>query len=187
MQKRAFKEDRKKKILEHATRCFAENPGATLKDVSAFASIGIATLHRYFPSREDLLRAIALCALELTKEALDSLDFTEPDIHTLLVHVAEKLLPLGDRMHFLFAQFFHTADLELEEKEREIERRFVTEFQNRQASGQLRGDLGANWMFYTLYHVLFMLWKEIHDGNIASKEAPRIFVATLLDGFSSKP
>ena len=77
MSKTAYKDEKRKKILEHATQCLAEKPNASLNEVAQNAEIGIATLHRYFATREDLITAISYRALELVNEAIIEINFSE--------------------------------------------------------------------------------------------------------------
>jgi len=81
---------------------------------------------------------------------------------------------------------YNDTDQELARKEQAICDLFIREFATRQSKGELRRDLKAEWMFSMMYNVLFMLWKEIHEGSIAAKDAPRILMSTLLDGFMPK-
>jgi hypothetical protein len=69
--------------------------------------------------------------------------------------------------------------------EKEITDIFIQELKRRQNMGQLRGDLKAEWMFFIFYSIIFISWKEIHDGNITYKDAPEQLTTTLLDGFET--
>ena len=183
MSKTAYKEEKRKKILEYATQCLAEKPNASLNEIAQYAQIGIATLHRYFSTREDLITAISYRALELVNVAIIEINFSEPNIRTFIKQTAEVLMPIGDRIFFLFSEVFNTENSDLDNIEKEIIDKFIEEFKRRQNIGQLRKDLKAEWMFYILYSVIFISWKEIHDGNIACKDAPEQLTTTLLDGF----
>ena len=46
-------------ILSAAIEVLGQNPSAALSDIAAAADVGRTTLHRYFPERSDLLRAVA--------------------------------------------------------------------------------------------------------------------------------
>jgi hypothetical protein len=92
-------------------------------------------------------------------------------------------MPIGDRIFFLFSEVFNTDNADLDNLEKEIIDKFTEELKRRQNIGQLRKDLKAEWMFFVFYSVIFISWKEIHDGNITFKDAPVQFTTTLLDGF----
>lgn len=185
MSKNDFKDQRRYRILELATKCLAEKPNASLNEIATYSEIGIATLHRYFSSRDNLLNTISYRAIELVEDAIEKIDFSEPDISVLIKKTAEILIPLGDSIYFLFTEIFNTEDIELVNKELIIWDRFIDEFRKRQSIGQLRSDLKVEWIFKVTYNMMFMLWKAIHDGNIAAKDAPEILTTTLLDGFKT--
>ena len=57
-------------IVEAAIGVISDNPTAPLSEIAEAAGVGRSTLHRYFPERTDLLRAVAL---EVAAAALDKL------------------------------------------------------------------------------------------------------------------
>ena len=59
-------------IIEAAFDVFARDPRASLAAVAARAGVGRATLHRYFANRDDLVRALALIAIEEMDEAAET-------------------------------------------------------------------------------------------------------------------
>lgn len=71
--KTSVKDNKRKAILDASTELLAFKPTATLQEIADHAGIGIATLHRYFSTRELLLDALALNAIGLVDEALGEL------------------------------------------------------------------------------------------------------------------
>lgn len=71
---------RRQNIIEHAKHVFAERGGdVALEAVAAAGGVGIATLYRNFPSREDLVRAVVqdmveqiIGAVERARTGLDA-------------------------------------------------------------------------------------------------------------------
>ncbi len=53
------RERTRKAILDAAMTVLADNPSASLTDIAAAADVGRSTVHRYYPERTDLLRALA--------------------------------------------------------------------------------------------------------------------------------
>ena len=45
------------------------NPGAAMAEIAEKAGVGRATLYRHFPTRDDLIRALALASLSQTDKA----------------------------------------------------------------------------------------------------------------------
>ena len=63
---------RRQNIITHAKHVFAERGGdVALEAVAAASGVGIATLYRNFPSREDLLRAVVQDTVEQIIRAVD--------------------------------------------------------------------------------------------------------------------
>lgn len=71
--KTSVKDNKRKAILDASTELLALKQTATLQEIADHAGIGIATLHRYFSTRELLLDALALNAIGLVEEALGEL------------------------------------------------------------------------------------------------------------------
>ena len=87
-------------IVRAGVELLAQNPGAALADVAARAGVGRATVHRHFPARDDLLRALAIDALDATDAACADLD-DAPTAVAALERMFEALVPLGPRYAFL--------------------------------------------------------------------------------------
>jgi AcrR family transcriptional regulator len=183
MSNKNFKVDRQNKLLELATKCLARYPNASLIEIADFAGIGIATLHRYFPSRHDLLYAISCKALDLVEDSLEKVDFTQPDIRLFFTQIITELIPLGDRMYFLAADIFTIHDEELTKREMDIAQRFIEKLKESQDDKQLRNDMKAEWMYDMMFNTIFLIWQYVHDGKMAAKDAPELVVSTLLEGF----
>lgn len=66
----AAKEAKLRAILDAATELLVEKPTASLNDIAEYAGIGIATLHRYIESREQLMLQLGLRAVEVVEETL---------------------------------------------------------------------------------------------------------------------
>ncbi|MER1996271.1 MAG: TetR/AcrR family transcriptional regulator [Arthrobacter sp.] len=81
---------RRQNIIEHAKHVFAERGGdVALEAVAAAGGVGIATLYRNFPSREDLVRAVVQDMVEQITGAVDS---ARTDLETDPTGAWKKLL-----------------------------------------------------------------------------------------------
>ena len=87
-------------IRRAALELLAANPGAPLAEVAARAGVGRATLHRHFSSRDELIRALAIDALDAVDAACAGLE-DEPDAGLALEQMFERLVPLAHQFHFL--------------------------------------------------------------------------------------
>jgi len=97
-------------ILDAAMVVLADNTGASLGDIAATAEVGRSTLHRYFPERTELLRALALHVHALSNAAIER---AEPDCGPpveALRRVVECQLDLGPIVPFVYNEPSISAD-----------------------------------------------------------------------------
>ena len=100
----------RKAILDAAMAVLAENPTASLADIATGAEVGRSTLHRYFPERLELLRAVALHVHALSNTAIER---AEPDCGPAveaLRRVVECQLDLGPIVPFVYNDASILAD-----------------------------------------------------------------------------
>ncbi|WP_199254377.1 TetR/AcrR family transcriptional regulator [Mycolicibacterium mengxianglii] len=103
----------RKAILDAAMTVLADNSTAPLSDIAAAAEVGRSTLHRYFPERVDLIRALALHVHELSNTAIAE---AEPECGPPLAalrRVVECQLDLGPIVLYVYTEPIVTSDPEL--------------------------------------------------------------------------
>ncbi|WP_233213670.1 TetR/AcrR family transcriptional regulator [Mycobacterium hubeiense] len=103
----------RKAILDAAMSVLADNPVATLADIAAAAEVGRTTVHRYFPERADLIRALARHVHALSNAAIEAADPTHGPPIDALRRVVEGQLDLGPIVPFIYSEPTVTADPEL--------------------------------------------------------------------------
>ncbi|WP_433476781.1 TetR/AcrR family transcriptional regulator [Spirillospora sp. CA-142024] len=92
---RADARDNRDRILAAAREVFVEQgPGAPLEDISRRAGTGIATLYRRFPDRKALTRAVALDALQRTRDEVKRARDDEPTAFVALVRYMHRVLDI---------------------------------------------------------------------------------------------
>jgi TetR/AcrR family transcriptional repressor of lfrA len=97
-------------ILDAAMVVLADNVNASLGDIATAAQVGRSTLHRYFPERTELLRALALHVHALSNAAIEH---AEPDCGPpveALRRVVECQLDLGPIVPFVYNEPSISAD-----------------------------------------------------------------------------
>ena len=94
-------------ILDAAIVTLSQEPGASLGRVAAAAGVGRTTLHRHFPDRATLMRALARDADAQTASAIARSDPDDGPAVEALGRLVYELLLLGDRFTFLL----HEPDL----------------------------------------------------------------------------
>ena len=94
-------------IVEAAIGVISDNPTAPLSEIAEAAGVGRSTLHRYFPERTDLLRAVALEVHAASNAAIEAADPTCGPIVPALRRVYTEPLIQSDRE---LAAYLDTGD-----------------------------------------------------------------------------
>lgn len=178
----ALKDQRRHDLLNAASELLAIKPTASLADIADYAKIGKATLHRYFPTRDDLMLALGYRALEDVARIITDCRLEEGTVLEALTRLIEALIPLGDKLHFLLHDTSLDHDAEFAVAEATTNVPILTLIQRGQAAGELRSDLSAEWMLYHLNYALFATWQSVHEGFVARREAAHLLTTTLLVG-----
>ena len=158
----------------------ADDPAASLGDIAAAAEVGRSTLHRYFPERSDLMRALALHVHALSNAAIAH---AEPDCGPpveALRRVVECQLDLGPIVRFVYAgEPSVMADPELA-AELDTGDELIVEVLNRASCQGSAGPPGWPRLVF---------WALLHAGYEAVKlnSAPRVqivdaIMSSLIDG-----
>lgn len=172
------------RIVDAARAAFAEGGlEVALEDVAARAGVGIGTLYRRFPTREDLIaacfeRRLADYALA-AQEALDA-----PDGWTGFCSYVERICAMqaADRgLKDVLTRTFPNARALEANRARGFEL-FLQVVERAKAEGRLRAD------FVPEDHVLLLMGNAgvVQGAGDAAPEAWRRYVALMLDGLRSE-
>lgn len=178
-------EPRRLHILDAAATLLAAKPTASLAEIAASAGIGKATLHRYFPSRESLLLALAHRALALISDVIRLSALENGTVTEALQRLITALIPLGDKLYFLLNEHIWDIDPSLPVAEQAVQQPVLMLLQRGQANGEVRADLSLTWLMYWLNFTLYGAWQAIHDEVLAKREAPYLVVESLLRGITT--
>ncbi|MEJ8545856.1 TetR/AcrR family transcriptional regulator [Brevibacillus borstelensis] len=182
----AAKEARLHGILDSATELLIHKPTASLNEIAEHAGIGIATLHRYIESREQLILQLGLRALKVVGDSMNEVPLDEETIEDYIPALIEALIPLGDKIHFLT----HDASLYYSEEiiaaERKIKEPICHAVELLQKKGAVRQDMSADWIWNVLYTLVFVAWQQVEDGRIAKRSAAKLVTETLFHGVAAK-
>jgi TetR/AcrR family transcriptional repressor of lfrA len=167
-------------LLETATSVLLKDPAASLGDVAKAAGVGRTTLHKRFPTRADLIHALAAEALDLVDEAIDRVDVTADDAVEQLV---ANLVPLGPRVEFLL-RFPNLRDDERLNMRLTVMDQPVIDLISRLQGTRMRADLPAWWITQILYTGIYSAWEGIAAGRLAPLDAPGLVLTTFYQGVS---
>lgn len=170
-----------RKLLESAATALAQNPRASMSAIAQACGIGRATLNRRFSSRQDLMRAIAMDAMnhldEITKEAS-----VESSAQAFLRRILPSLISLGDRFRVLDQD---PELLEVSEIQQALERQrkeSIALSRSLKEENALDHSVPDAFFAAALDGLLFSTWTAIADGHLAPNDAPNLIFRTLFTG-----
>jgi AcrR family transcriptional regulator len=175
------------RIIQAATEAFAERGiGVEMKEIAERADVAIGTIYRHFPSKEDLIVAIARTMLEQISECIDAANAMSNPIEGLSALIAGNLGGLA-RFGWLPTAFIggqlprvHLEVIHTEMESRGIKHRFSPLIERGVREGYLRPDLDIA-VATAMLEGAIMPWKngEILRGRPpeeATAEIMRIFL-----------
>jgi len=169
-------------ILDVAIKLLVENKAASMQDIARAAGVGRTTLHRYYPSRDDLMRALIISALADAEQAIATCHLEDDTALEAIERIIDTFIPIGHRFHFLLTEHQFDTDPEIRARTAKLDEIFDALMQKGQQEGGLRKDLSARWLNYTLTALLFVSWEHIRDGYLASRDASRVVMTTFTSG-----
>ncbi|QOS78829.1 TetR/AcrR family transcriptional regulator [Paenibacillus sp. JNUCC31] len=182
----SMKQTRLHSILDEATKLLIEKPNASMNDIADSARIGIATLHRYVESREQLMVHLGLRAIEVVSEAMQNIHLDEENCESYIPELIEVLIPLGDKIYFLTHDATVLYNPEIEGADLKLREPILQAVGLLQQKGYFRQNVDKNWIVDVLYSILFLTWQQVISGHIARKSAASLVVDTFYHGFRAK-
>ncbi|MFN8169469.1 MAG: TetR family transcriptional regulator [Candidatus Nanopelagicales bacterium] len=169
-------------VLRAAAALLAVDAGASLAEIAAAAGVGRTTVHRAFPTRADLLTALALDAVGHLRSALDAARLEDGPATEVLARVTDEVLPLADQLRFLDAGP-EVWDLpELQDAWWSVSSALDSLVERGQREGDLRADIPAEVVVEAFTGMLWGTWQGVRDGRVAPATAARHLVALALGG-----
>jgi AcrR family transcriptional regulator len=167
-------------ILDAAAHVFSE-PGtaANLADVAAAAGVSRATLYRYYPNREALLRALGAHALNELASRLNDAGLERATVEEAIERLARALVAVGDRYAVLVGEQCLPDEAEAE---RLVRAPMRAVFERGIASGHLRQDLPADVLMELFAGALTAAIKLTQRHQLGAEEASAAAAAVFLDG-----
>jgi AcrR family transcriptional regulator len=166
-------------ILDAAVAVFSANPAASLGEVAQAAQVGRSTLHRYFPERADLIRAVGAEALDRTRAAIVAARIDEGDPAAALRRLVIEYFGLGPWYMLLFAEPL-LADDEAFWQESDVAEAPVRDlFERGQQAGVFDPTLTVSWNQRTVWWTLFNAWSVMSEECASRSDALRMAVRSI--------
>ncbi|WP_433543776.1 TetR/AcrR family transcriptional regulator (plasmid) [Streptomyces sp. CA-294286] len=172
-------------ILDAAATVLAQNQAASLADVAAAAEVGRTTVHRYFPERSDLLRALGVDVLDKVAAATVRARTEDGPAMAALERLGQELFELGESLTLVFDESLAgTWKWEGWEDETEADRALARLIDRGHAEGAFDTGLDQDWIVQVLWSLLYVAWQRGRDGG-TKHEALTLCLRTLRKSVTS--
>lgn len=171
-------------LLDAAAELLSKDTRASLGEVAAAAGVGRTTLHRYFPTREALVLALADEAVDCVAEAIADSRPTEGAVAPALRRAVAGLVELGPWVRFLNADPTIYDSPELNRRWYEAFEPVADALRRGQRDGSVRADLPVTWLVDLLGGAVITAWDSVHEGRLAAREAADVVSRSVLDGIA---
>lgn len=173
-------------MLAVATEVLVASPAASLGEVAAAAGVSRTTLHSRFPTRDALLIALAMEAMDLIEAAYTAARLEEGPVTEALRRAAELMIPLGPRVEFLLREASLKTEPSVVTRHRDLDQPLLDLVRRGQHDQSLRGDLADWWIVASLAAAVFAAWAAVADGRLAPRDAPGVVCTSVLDGLGPR-
>jgi len=155
-----------------------QGTAANLADVAAAAGVSRATLYRYYPNREALLRALGAHALNELASRLNDAGLERATVEEAIERLARALVAVGERYAVLVGEQCLADEAEAE---RLVVAPMRAVFERGIASGHLRQDLPAD-VLELFAGALTAAIKLTQRHQLGPEEASAAAAGVFLDG-----
>lgn len=171
-------------ILDAAVTVLSGNATASLGEVAQAAEVGRTTLHRYFPERSDLLRALGQEAVAAVAQAIER---SRPDDGTgldALQRLCRELFDLGDLLMMVFnqSQFAELLDWESAPWADQAQEAVVVRGHR---DGTIDPGFPQAWVVNLVWTLLYSGWSYVTDSKATRHEALDLTLACLTRSVSA--
>ncbi|WP_406208438.1 TetR/AcrR family transcriptional regulator [Kitasatospora sp. NBC_01560] len=174
-------------VLEAAVGVLSRRPTAHLDEIARAAGISRATLHRLYPGREALIRAVGLLGLQRFGTALDTAAVEDGDAHTALRRLVDATVPDATLCAFLAGENQLYDDDEINDVWEVQIARLHALFLRGQQQGVFRVELSAAWLSEAFFDLVAGIGWAIQDGRLAPRDAAFSLAELFLGGALRHP
>jgi AcrR family transcriptional regulator len=165
-------------ILDAAIETLSQNPTASLGDIATAADVGRTTVHRYFPERSDLLRAIGRDALDKVSTARKAARLDDDAAPVALARLAQEYYEFGDVFLLLFTMPDLLSEAEWQE-ESDDDRALLALVHRGHREGTIDAELPAEWVQQLVWSLLYTAWEQAKAGAASKHQALSLCLRTM--------
>ncbi|MET9485313.1 TetR family transcriptional regulator [Nocardia sp. NPDC006630] len=172
-------------ILDAAAEVLTATPTASLGQIATAAEVGRTTLHRYFPERIDLLRALARHVTDLSSQAIVRAEPMGGTPLAALRRVVEGQFALGPILLFVYTEPSLAGDSALwDELDRGDDPVDAVLVRMAEATGS---TLPLPWIRRTFWALLYAGWEAAKEDGTPRHELVDAIMTTLTRGVLPEP
>ncbi|WP_068009985.1 TetR/AcrR family transcriptional regulator [Pseudovibrio axinellae] len=174
------------KLLEAAVRVLNVQPRASLADVAQAAGVKRVTLHRVIGLREDLLRDVALRALEQREQASAAAIKGKRKAFEQLKAIVGALVPCANSCHFLWTNPEVLSDPEIAPEIKRHDAQLANLIDRAKGEGEILSSIPNSWIITSLDAVLYAAANTVEADGISINEASSLAIQSLFGGISKR-
>jgi AcrR family transcriptional regulator len=174
----------KRPLLDVVAEVLVTQPGASLAEVAFAAGISRTTLHKHYATRDELVLAVGLRAIEIWEQAVDRVA-DEPGTKAGLRELLAAMIESGPQLAFLFRNPILDEDHELIQRYLEVEKRCLAVLDRARSQGVLAADTPDWWLLQTVFALVYTAAESVQAGKLAPLDAPDLALRTLLHGLGA--
>jgi len=157
----------------------AKGDSASMEDVASAAGVGRATIYRYFPSRDDLLSALAEVAIDDAHRRIVEADLERAPVPEALARIIRAVVACGIKFSVLTNDHSHVDRGRVESLIRDP---IQAVFRRGQDEGIMRTDLTTD-ILVDLFGGLTKVALQIAgDDELGAEEASAVITSIFLNG-----
>ncbi|MFJ3964785.1 TetR/AcrR family transcriptional regulator [Streptomyces sp. NPDC090036] len=173
-------------LLDGAARILAGDHSASMVQIAAGIGTSRATLSRRYATREALLKAVAVRAIEVVDECLAPLDLAPgadaAAFDTAIEDLVIALMPAAHLYGFASRDATVLADPQFRAGVDRQDQRALAFLAHGQRLGRLRADLPPYWIWYSLWGLLDAAAEGVRDGHLAPRQIGHLVLTSFLSG-----
>lgn len=169
-------------VLDSAIPVLAGDRAASMQTIATRAGISRATLVRLFPTRQDLVQAMAEKILDDCDRVLAKAEADTSPMERVLATLVADYQPFAQLWNLVYVEPDVLGVPEASERAETVFDRTVALIQRGQTSGLLRADMPAVWLTSTFCGLAETAWELTLEGHMGARQAPDFITAILLHG-----
>jgi AcrR family transcriptional regulator len=175
-------------ILSAAATVLARDRAATLADIAEAADVGRSTLHRYYPDRDVLIKAVVEDSLTVVQQATEGAALDDGSPLEAMRRLVAGMVDAGDRLLFLwgdpkvFEGYPTVDDPDCDPPDDPVLRLI----ERGQAAGVFDPDLSPRWVQHVLWALVYTAVEEADQGRMPRHGITSTVIRTMEKGVLSR-